>query len=49
MPSGTNWVIEKIRVWIVPSIPVWPEYFLGDVYQSVAIYIGASGGTLTVA
>ena len=38
-PSG-DYVIDAIRVWLVPSIPAFPSYNLGDYFQSIALYKG---------
>lgn len=48
LPSG-QWVIDMIRVWIVPDVPVSPLYNLGDHFQSIALYTGAATGSLVEA
>ena len=45
--SGEKWVIDSIRTWAVPGRqPVDPDH-LGDFYQDVRLYFGASGGDVT--
>jgi hypothetical protein len=42
-----NWIIDGIRVWVVPQVSMWPTYSLGDHFESIALYVGAPGGSLT--
>ncbi len=44
-PSGSgSYVIDTLRLWIVPSIPASPAYDLGDYFQSITLYTGTSAG-----
>ncbi|MHB1456871.1 MAG: right-handed parallel beta-helix repeat-containing protein [Armatimonadota bacterium] len=45
--SGCTWKIDKIRVWIVPEIPVSPSYYLGNYYSSITLSKYVSGTGLT--
>lgn len=54
IPTG-YWTIDKIRMWVVPPVPVSPSYALGDHYSAITFYTGSTGslsqratGSLTV-
>jgi hypothetical protein len=38
---GEIWVIDAIRTWTVPQIPVTSSMHLGDLYQDVRLYFGS--------
>lgn len=38
LPTG-SWLIDKIRVWAIPSVPGYPDYCLGDHFSSIVLYI----------
>jgi hypothetical protein len=44
---GEKWVIDSIRTWAVPGLDEVDPDHLGDFYQDVRLYFGASGGDLT--
>jgi hypothetical protein len=44
---GERWVIDSIRTWAVPGLEEVDPDHLGDFYQDVRLYFGASGGDLT--
>jgi hypothetical protein len=44
---GEKWVIDSIRTWSVPGLEEVDPDHLGDFYQDVRLYFGASGGDLT--
>jgi hypothetical protein len=44
---GEQWVIDSIRTWSVPGLREIDPDHLGDFFQDVRLYIGASGGSLT--
>jgi hypothetical protein len=45
---GETWVIDTIRTWAVPQIPVTSSAHLGDFYQDLRLYFGtAAGNSLT--
>jgi hypothetical protein len=45
--SGEKWVIDSIRTWAVPGRQEGDPDHLGDFYQDVRLYFGASGGNVT--
>ncbi|MCL5104292.1 MAG: PA14 domain-containing protein [Armatimonadetes bacterium] len=40
-----NKVIDRVRVWIVPDMPVLPAYNLGDYFQSITLYTATVTGS----
>jgi hypothetical protein len=44
---GEQWVIDSIRTWTVPGRQEMDPEHLGDFFQDVRLYVGASGGSLT--
>lgn len=46
LPSG-QWVIDKIRVWAIPTVPGYESYTLGDHFSSVTLYKIDSSGALS--
>ncbi len=42
---GPAWRVDKIIVWVVPDVPVWPLYALGDHFSSITLYGGSIGGS----
>lgn len=48
LPSG-SWIVDRIRMWAVPPVPLSPSYALGDHYSAIALYTGAATGSLSSA
>jgi hypothetical protein len=44
---GEKWVIDSIRTWAVPGLEEVDPDHLGDFYQDVRLYFGASGSDIT--
>jgi hypothetical protein len=42
---GETWVIDAIRTWAVPQIPVTSTKHLGDLFQDVRLYFGSAAKT----
>jgi hypothetical protein len=42
---GETWVIDTIRTWAVPQIPVTSTKHLGDLFQDVRLYFGQAATT----
>lgn len=45
--SGEHWVVDTLRVWVVPGAFESDPATLGDVYQDVRLYVGGADGDLT--
>ena len=45
LPSG-NWIVDKVRVWAIPSVPGYDSYNLADHFTSVTLYGLNSSGAL---
>lgn len=46
LPAGKTWVIDKIRVWAVLDVPMYPTYHVGDHFESIILYGGLAAGSL---
>lgn len=46
LPAG-DWIVDTVRVWVAPEVPLAPAYELGDHFASVTLYGGVAGGGLT--
>jgi len=45
--AGETWVIDSIRTWAVPQIPVTSTKHLGDLFQDLRLYFGSAENALT--
>jgi hypothetical protein len=47
LPDGGEWIVDTIRVWTVPAVPMIPAYCIGRYYQSITLYGGPASGGLS--
>lgn len=47
LPAGKQWIVDTIRVWVVPEIPIAPGYYLGQHFESITLYTGSDTSALS--